>query len=113
MTAYLGAEEYINDELSEELDVSLSHYIGREYPVREASGFRDASVSLEFFLNQKDYQKLEGIMGQNQPVCIRCADFVRICSVSEHGATRDKLLDGYYVNITGRRIDFKEAVDYA
>lgn len=113
VTAYLGSEEYINDELSEDLDVSLSHYIGREYPVREASGFRDASVSLEFFLNQKDYQKLEGILGENQPVCIRCADFVRICSVSEHSATRDKLLGGYYVNITGRRIDFKEAVDYA
>lgn len=113
VTAYLSTEEYINDELSEELDVSLAHYIGREYPVREASGFRDASVSLEFFLNQKDYQKLEGILGENQPICIRCADFVRICSVSEHSATRDKLLGGYYVNITGRRIDFKEAVDYA
>lgn len=113
VTAYLSSEEYINDELMEELDVSLSHYVGREYPVRESSGFRDASVSLEFFLNQKNYWNLAEILGKNQPICIRCADFVRICSVSEHGATRDKLLGGYYVNITGHRIDFKEAVDYA
>ncbi len=113
VTAYLSSEEYINDELMEELDVSLSHYVGREYPVRESSGFRDASISLEFFLSQKNYRKLAEILGQNQPICIRSSDFVRICSVSEHGATRDKLLGGYYVNITGHRIDFKEAVDYA
>lgn len=113
VTAYLSSEEYINDELMEELDVSLSHYVGREYPVRESSGFRDASISLEFFLSQKNYRKLAEILGKNQPICIRSSDFVRICSVSEHGATRDKLLGGYYVNITGHRIDFKEAVDYA
>lgn len=113
VTAYLSSEEYINDELMEELDVSLSHYVGREYPVRESSGFRDASISLEFFLSQKNYRKLAEILGQNQPICIRSSDFVRNCSVSEHGATRDKLLGGYYVNITGHRIDFKEAVDYA
>lgn len=113
VTAYLSSEEYINDELMEELDVSLSHYVGREYPVRESSGFRDASISLEFFLSQKNYRKLAEILGQNQPICIRSSDFVQICSVSEHGATRDKLLGGYYVNITGHRIDFKEAVDYA
>lgn len=113
VTAYLSSEEYINDELMEELDVSLSHYVGREYPVRESSGFRDASISLEFFLSQKNHRKLAEILGQNQPICIRSSDFVRICSVSEHGATRDKLLGGYYVNITGHRIDFKEAVDYA
>ena len=113
VTAYLSSEEYINDELMEELDVSLSHYVGREYPVRESSGFRDASISLEFFLSQKNYRKLAEILGQNQPICIRSSNFVRICSVSEHGATRDKLLGGYYVNITGHRIDFKEAVDYA
>lgn len=113
VTAYLSEEEYINHETEHEFDVALTQYIGREYPVREASGFKGKAVSLEFYLKDRDYKALVEILGKNQPICIRCEDFIERCSISQYSSTRDKLLGGYYVSLTGSKIDFKEAVDYA
>lgn len=111
--AYLGEEEYINPDTEYGFDVALTQYIGREYPVREASGFKQKAVSFDFFVHNADYKKLESILDKNQPICIRCADFRLWCSVGQYGSVRNKLLGGYNVSLTGNKIDYKEAVEYA
>lgn len=113
VTVYLSEEEYINHEVDQGFDVSLARYIGRDYPVREASGFKERSLSLEFFVHDRECRILEKILDENQPICIRCKDFVERCSVGQYGVERNELLDGYNVSLTGNRIDYREAVDYA
>lgn len=113
IAAYLSEEEYINLDVAKELDATLARYIGREYPVREASGFKTQSVGLSFFVYDRDYERLEIIFDKNAPVCIR-SDGIRIwCSVNQYSASKNKLFGGYTVDLTGERIDYKEVVDYA
>lgn len=113
VTAYLSEDEYINPGIEKETDVTLVRYIGREYPVREASGFKAQSVGLSFFVYEKDYKKLESLLDKNTPVCIRSDEFRIWCSIGQYSAERNKLLKGYTVDLTGERVDYKEVIDYA
>lgn len=87
-----------------------THYLGREFPVRESGGFRDKTISLSCYVDKAEYAIVERWYMENRDLLLLSDVFdyaVSISSMSAKNAFFDK---GYTVQLEFTVIDRDEGV---
>lgn len=90
----------------------LMQYVGREYPVKESSGFKNYKINVSAFLKEEEIDKLIKILNENGVFCLRNKEEVLYCDITNTTMKNIPLLNGYLIEIECQRIDFKSEVDY-
>lgn len=103
-------EMYIPVSISVENGNTYTHYLGREFPVREGGEFRDKIISLSCYVNKAEYAVIEAWYMDNRDLLLLSGVFDYAVSISSMSAKNAFFDRGYTVQFEFMVIDRDERV---
>lgn len=91
---------------------ALVRYVGREYPVKEKSEFKDKNISVNAFLSNDDTKKLIDIIDSGDTVCIRGSDLKLYGSIDSISTKYNVLFGGYEISFSIECVDYSEVIRF-
>ena len=91
---------------------ALVRYVGREYPVKEKSEFKDKNISVNAFLSNDDAKKLIDIIDSGDTVCIRGSDMKLYGSIDSISTKYNVLFGGYEISFSMECVDYSEVIRF-
>ena len=91
---------------------ALVRYVGREYPVKEKSEFKDKNISVNAFLSNDDTKKLIDIIDSGDTVCIRGSDLKLYGSIDSISTKYNALFGGYEISFSIECVDYSEVIRF-
>lgn len=91
---------------------TLVRYVGREYPIKEKSEFKDKNISVNAFLSNDDTKKLIDIIDSGDTVCIRGSDMKLYGSIDSISTKYNVLFGGYEISFSIECVDYSEVIRF-
>lgn len=106
------SEEYVPIKIARSNSNVLVSYYGRPKPVKESGVFSYLEVSLEFFLWEKDFKRLEDIYLKNGIFCLRGKNMLIFCDISGFDYETSFFNKGKLVGMSLKEIDHDQVVRF-
>ena len=106
------SEEYVPIKIARSNSNVLVSYYGRPKPVKESGVFSYLEVSLEFFLWEKDFKRLEDIYLKNGVFCLRGKNMLIFCDISGFDYETSFFNKGKLVGMRLKEIDHDQVVRF-
>lgn len=103
-------ETYIPVSVSVGNGNAYTHYLGREFPVREGGGFRDKTISLSCYVDKAEYAVVEAWYMDNRDLLLLSDVFDHAVSISSMSAKNAFFDRGYTAQFEFTVIDRDEEV---
>src|SRR5690606_18838320 len=85
-------------------------FVSRKRPVTEFGETQENNLSLEFLINQSDYEKLIEILEKQETLFYRDTRKRKLFVTAGNVSITDEFLDRYSVSMTLNEVDYKEGV---
>ena len=82
--------------------------IGREWPVRESSDWKNHSLTISCYVTIEQYEILLAMMMSEHSCWCKRADFSYACAVDSLPISRTYLNKGYTIDLTLSQVDAEE-----
>lgn len=105
---FLSEDQQLEISQSASKEYNYSHMIGREWPVRESSDWKNHSLTISCYVTIEQYEILLAMMMSEHSCWCKRADFSYACAVDSLPISRTYLNKGYTIELTLSQVDAEE-----
>lgn len=103
---------YITVTSTENNENVYMQYLGRRYPIKEASAFSRKTININSFLYNNQKNRMDEIFLKNGLYCFRSKDVLFYGDITSYNTNNTLLNLGYSVSLVLEKMDYKEVIDY-